>query len=352
MAIENYTLANGEKRYKAVAYLEDKTKKSKRGFKTKKEAKKWIAEIQILGAPKPKSELTFEEVVDMYLEYLKPNVKPSTFYTACYEVRSAFKYIPAERLITQITTNDVSVLAQGFAVEYCKSKHRLCRVQAVFNYAELEGIIESSPFRRLRLPKQKKKGAEYPLWSTTDLKNFLEVCKTKPPIVYPAFRMLAYTGMREGELVALKWSDLEGNLLTISRTMTKDYSGCFVMGDDTKTEGSHRVIALDAETLDILNEWRKVCPPGDRMFPRQPTVIYNWMQKILKENPDIPPSTPHKLRHLHCTILLDAQANLKDVQERLGHASAQTTLNVYAHANPNKSIVADIFTNALDSANM
>ena len=124
------------------------------------------------------------------------------------------------------------------------------------------------------------------------------------------------------------------------------------MGDDTKTEGSHRVIALDVETLDILNEWHKVCPPGDRMFPRQPTVIYNWMQKILKENPDIPPSTPHKLRHLHCTILLDAQASLKDVQERLGHASAQTTLNVYAHANPNKSIVADIFTNALDSANM
>lgn len=75
MAIETYKLANGETRYKAVAYLEDKSKK---GFKTKKEAKKWISEIQVLGVPKPKSELTFGEVMELYLENLKPNVKSAT----------------------------------------------------------------------------------------------------------------------------------------------------------------------------------------------------------------------------------------------------------------------------------
>ena len=141
-------------------------------------------------------------------------------------------------------------------------------------------------------------------------------------------------------------------MLTISRTMTKDYSGRFVICENTKTTGSQRAIALDDETLTILEDWHKKCPSGDRMFPRQPTVIYNWMQKIIKENPHIPPSTPHKLRHLHCIILLDANARLKDVQEPLGHASAQTTLNVYAHANPNKSIVADIFTRAIETSAM
>ena len=58
MAIETYKLSDGSTRYKAVAYLEGNQKTSKRGFKTKKEAKKWIAQQQVLGKEKPKSLLT------------------------------------------------------------------------------------------------------------------------------------------------------------------------------------------------------------------------------------------------------------------------------------------------------
>lgn len=353
MAIETYTLASGEKRYKAVAYLEDKTKKSKRGFKTKKEAKKWIAEQQVLGKAKPKIELTYGEVVDMWLEQNKPSVKPSTFVTMTVEIKSSFKYLDANRLITTISTDDISRLAQGYAVDYCQSKIRLGRVKSVFTYAEIEGIIDDNPFRRLKNPRQKKKGKEYQLRSTEDLTNFLEICKAHPePIVYPAFRMLAYTGMREGELTALKWSDLDGNLLSIKRTVTRDYDAQYVMGEDGKTAGSTRIIALDSETLSILLDWKTQCPSKERMFPVHPLTVLGWMKRILAKNPQIPPSTPHKLRHLHCTILLDAQANLKDVQERLGHANAQTTLNIYAHANPNKTLVADIFTDALSKTSI
>lgn len=72
------------------------------------------------------------------------------------------------------------------------------------------------------------------------------------------------------------------------------------------------------------------------------------MHRIIAKCPDVPDSTPYKLHHLHVFILLDANANIKDIQERLGHASARTTLNVYVDANPNKSFVAYIFTNALN----
>ena len=66
----------------------------------------------MLGVPKPKSELTFGEVMELYLENLKPNVKSATYYTATHEIKSAFKYIPSSVLFADIATNDLTRLAQ------------------------------------------------------------------------------------------------------------------------------------------------------------------------------------------------------------------------------------------------
>lgn len=350
MAIETYKLSDGSTRYKAVAYLEGNQKTSKRGFKTKKEAKKWIAQQQVLGKEKPKSLLTYGEVVDMWLEASKPTVKPSTFATMTADIKASYKYIDPTRLISAITTEDISRLAQAYAVQYCQSKIKLSRVENVFKYAVLEDIIDDTPFRKLRKPKQKKKSKDNTLtWSTDDLANFLSACKDDPrAIIYPLFRTLAYTGMRPGELAGLKWPDLDGNLLHIKRTLTRNENNQYIMGDDAKTSTSTRTISIDDETLRILLNWKKLCPSHERIFPTTPSTIYIWMQNILSKNPNIPPSSPHKLRHLHCTILLDAKANLKDVQERLGHANPKTTLNVYAHSNKNTTLSADFFTDALE----
>lgn len=108
------------------------------------------------------------------------------------------------------------------------------------------------------------------------------------------------------------------------------------------------MITVDPETLAILENWRTVCPSKEKIFPILPSRIPEWMHRIIAKCPDVPDNTPYKLHHLHVFILLDANANIKDIQERLGHASARTTLNVYVDANPKKSFVAYIFTNALN----
>ena len=349
MAIETYKLASGAVRYRATAYMENHRKVSKRGFRTKKEAKKWIAETQVLGAPKKKSQLTYGEVVDKWLEEYKPTVRPSTYLTAEQEVKSSYHVIPPEALIRTVTASDINELVQYFATTFTTLKMRICRVKAVFRYAVEENIIEENPCDKLKMPKQKKKGKVYQTWTRDNLLEFLAACeKDNNLMTYPLFRLLAYTGIRAGELAALKWSDLNGNMLHISRTMTLDYDYNYVMGDETKTESSKRMIALDAETLAVLEDWRTVCPSEEKMFPVLPSRIPEWMHRIIEKCPNVPDSTPHKLRHLHVSILLNANANIKDVQERLGHSSARTTLDVYADANPNKSVVADIFTNALN----
>ena len=137
-------------------------------------------------------------------------------------------------------------------------------------------------------------------------------------------------------------------MLSINRTMTLDYDYSYIEGDTTKTESSKRMIAIAPETLAVLEDWRAFCPSEEKIFPVLPSRIPEWMHRIIAKCPDVPDSTPHKLRHLYVFILLDANANIKDVQERLGHSSARTTIDVNADASPNKSVVADIFTNALN----
>lgn len=349
MAIETYKLASGAVRYRATAYMDNHRKVSKRGFRTKKEAKKWIAETQVLGAPKKKSQLTYGEVVDKWLEEYKPTVRPSTYLTAEQEVKSSYHVIPPNALIRTITASDINELAQYLSATFSTIKMRMSRVKAVFRYAVEENIIEENPCDKLKMPKQKKKSKTYQTWTRENLLDFLSACQEDNNMMaYPLFRLLAFTGIRAGELTALKWSDLNGNMLSINRTMTLDYDYHYIMGDETKTESSKRVIALDAETLAVLEDWRTFCPSKEKIFPVLPSRIPEWMHRIIAKCPNVPDSTPHKLRHLHVSILLDANANIKDVQERLGHASARTTLDVYADANPNKSVVADIFTNALN----
>ena len=209
MAIETYKLSNGAIRYKAVAYLDNHQKKSKRGFTTKKAAKRWIAEMQILGVPKKKEHLTYGDVIDQWLEQYKPTVKPSTYVTACSEIQSSYPIIPRDKLISAVTPDDVADLAYYFSYHYCTIKIRIARIKSIFTYAVDEEIIDQNPFRKFKMPKQQKKGTEYQMWTKENLKDFLEACqKENSLIVYPLFRLLAYSGIRVGELTALKWSDL------------------------------------------------------------------------------------------------------------------------------------------------
>lgn len=348
MAIETYKLASGATRYKAVAYLEGNKKTTQRGFKTKKEAKRWIAEQQVLGKPKKRENLTFGEVVDMWLDDYKPTVKPGTYVTTYNEIKSVFPMLPRDTPINSITDDDIKELLMYLVEKFTTYNMRWSRLKAVFRYAKSKKLIDENPCIDIKLPKAPAQEEKYEQWTIENLNDFLEACKKdEVPMAFPLFRMLAYTGMRTGELIAMNWSDLDGNQLHIKRTMTRDYDARFIIGDDTKTPSSKRIIALDQETLDILLEWKNICPSRDRMFPCSPAIVSRWMHRIIRNNPHIPDNIPHNLRHLHCTILLDANANIKDVQERLGHSKATTTLNVYAHSNPNKSLVADIFTDAL-----
>lgn len=176
--------------------------------------------------------------------------------------------------------------------------------------------------------------------------------------LYALWHLVAFTGVRRSEAVALKWSDFNSREKFISIRRAADTANSKAI-KPTKTYRS-RAIALDEETISVLNEYRKSRAVLGPDFTSSEAFIFatmnnelrgpndvtaRWarlMKKASHEITDIRPVTLKGLRHTHATLLLQAGINPKIVQERLGHSDISTTLNIYTHVTPT------IQTEALD----
>ncbi|MCU1387555.1 MAG: hypothetical protein JWL72_893 [Ilumatobacteraceae bacterium] len=164
-----------------------------------------------------------------------------------------------------------------------------------------------------------------------------------------ALRVSAQTGVRRGELVALKWSDLASDRLSIRRSMVESQGEILI--SDTKTHSrGHRTISLDAKTVAQLETLRvkqtaiaedHLLPAPVWMFshdagvtawrPEYMTTAFQRLNKTLKFAVRL-----HDLRHFHATQLLSAGVDVTTVSRRLGHAKVSMTLDTYSHWLPSR----------------
>lgn len=188
-------------------------------------------------------------------------------------------------------------------------------------------------------------------YDKNELKLFLEaVYKYDSFMWFTFFRILAFTGMRKGEALALKWPDinLNDNTLSINKTLAEGYENRLIV-QSPKTEASKRIISIDKKTMEIIKEWKKkqaklligfgfnALNPEQLIFSKLESndVWYlnaprSRLIKVCKEA-DLPTIHIHGFRHTHCSLLFEAGLAVKDVQARLGHSDMQTTLNIYTH---------------------
>jgi integrase len=157
--------------------------------------------------------------------------------------------------------------------------------------------------------------------------------------------------MRQGELLALKWDDvdLERSLVRVRRTLTRSDKG-FVLGEP-KTKKSRRTIrltpgavqALRAHLFRQLEEMERagsLYEPGGLIFATEmgtiinPSNLRNRSLKPLLRRAELRPIRFHDLRHTCATLLLGKDINPKIVSEMLGHASVRITLDIYSHLLP------------------
>jgi integrase len=159
------------------------------------------------------------------------------------------------------------------------------------------------------------------------------------------------TGMRQGELLALKWDDvdLERSLVRVRRTLTRSDKG-FVLGEP-KTKKSRRTIRLTAgavqalrahlsRQLEEIERMGSLYEPGGLIFATEtgsiinPSNLRNRSFKPLLRLAGLRPIRFHDLRHTCATLLLGKEVNPKIVSEMLGHASVSITLDIYSHLLP------------------
>jgi integrase len=189
---------------------------------------------------------------------------------------------------------------------------------------------------------------ELTVWDETQLRTFLRVAKGHR--LYVAFLLAASTGMRQGEILGLRWADvdLEKGTISVRQALSKDYSGFAIQ--ETKTESSIRTVAIPPNVVAELRKHR-IRQMEERLAAKtytdhglviQSTVGTPVLPRNLKrvwyrllEESGVPKIRFHDLRHTHATLLLKAGVHPKVVSERLGHSSVQITLDTYSHLLPN-----------------
>jgi integrase len=197
------------------------------------------------------------------------------------------------------------------------------------------GFLPSFPLMGVRLPSVPPPTIQ--VWDETHIAQFWAVAQGDR---YGAVYWLALTtGMRQGEILGLHWTDWEADRLVVRRTLVWDGGRRQWVADVPKTARSQRVVWIGTETQQVLARHRQLCPPvpgSPWMFQTRtgkPVSARNLMRTFyrLMKQAAVPRIRFHDLRHTHASWLLRQGASPRMVADRLGHAQVNFTLNTYTH---------------------
>jgi len=328
------------------------------GFPSKSAALEAMHELQssdATGSMVEPRKLTLGQFLTDWLGAVKREVRSGTLvnYQHAVKVISArLGAIPLQALNRQHVKALYTELAEsgnlrdggGLSAKSVHNTH-LCLHRALRDAVE-DRLIASNPADRAhRLPKAR---TEMKVWKRTQVATFLEA--QRGDRLYAAFRLALTTGLRRGELLALRWADvaLDNGTLSVSRAYVRGMDG--LAYGEPKTNAGRRVVDLDPETVSALRahrraqleerlRWGPAYEDGDLLFAREngtpmdPDGLSGTFERRAAKL-GLPRIRFHDMRHTHATLGLEAGIPPKVMQERLGHSSITMTLDLYSHVVP------------------
>lgn len=329
--IYRYTDWNGERK-----------QSQKPGFKTKREAQAWEREqLNKLGGD---LDMNFKSFVEHYSEDMQTRLKENTWETKKHIIdKKLIPYfgklkmcnITAQQIITwqNELINYKDDDGKPYSPVYLKTIHN--QLSAIFNHAVRYYNLKENPCQKAG-SMGKKKNREMLFWTKEEYLKFADAMMDKP-MSYYAFEMLYWTGIREGELLALTSADFDFE----KRTVTINKSFQHLNGRDIitspKTEKSNRTIQLPKFLCDEMQDYIGMLYGAEkdtRLFPISKTALYRAM-KTGCEKAEVKKIRIHDLRHSHVSLLIDLGFSAVEIADRMGHESVDMTYH-YAHMFPSR----------------
>lgn len=299
--------------------------------------------------------LTIKELCDEYAAYHSHETRRTSHESTMKILRlRVLPYLADCRLdkLTQPILADWKnkIAAENFVI--ATKKNAYAKFSALLNYAVKMDYIPKNPLTVLgnfKDPEQIDKSAEVLHYYTPE--QFLDYITIAHDTAvtcvdwgyYVFFNIAFYTGARKGEINALKWSDIEGNIMHIRHSISQK-----VKGDDIETppknKSSYRDLQFPEPLIKILSEHKKRQQETSKLFseeyricggerPLRDTSIEN-KNKAFAKTADLPHIRIHDFRHTHASLLVNEGINIQEIARRLGHADVQMTWNTYSHLYP------------------
>ena len=296
------------------------------------------------------SKMPLGQWLDRWLEeYATPSVRPSTLEGYRGYIDRNIKPYLGDKPVGKVTREDIQKLYRELQKNGRKELHpeygyqlssaTIRRIHGVFHQAMdaavQENLIARNPTEGITLPK--KKTAPKQILNDSQLERFMEVIR-EDSVWYDFFYTELTTGLRQGEICGLMWSDFDEahGTLAIRRTLHVQKGGRLVAGE-TKTGTGKRTITLPPSTAQLLAQRKKhsysqwIFPnPLRPEQPASPGSAYNHLKTLLKRA-GLPSIRFHDLRHTFATHALASGVDAKTLSGILGHTQASFTLDTYTH---------------------
>lgn len=317
--------------------------------KTYSDVKAKLAAKRNEPAQKPAgSILTVRDLLHMWLDTKSRKVKASTF--------SRYAALVKKHILPQLGKLQLADLTAKKLEEFMDEKERNGRldgtgglsrktindiivvIKSALRFAQKEYAYSGVNALEVKPPPLKKRKIE--IFSESETMRLTRILMASSDISCISYLLCLNTGLRLGELCALKWSDIDfqEGVLRVSRTVLRVTGSCGtrLVVQTPKSDSSERVIPLPDEMLTLLSCMRGICSAGAFILtgctdrPMEPRTVQYRFHRFLSQH-DFRIRGFHTLRHSFATRCVSYGMDAKSLSEILGHASVKTTLQLYVH---------------------